>query len=295
MRRAAAASEPDVETHAQNEGGVRGRQGILDHLAVQRQKRGGRQRDVVEGLGSVGVIIESENAGDPETLQMAVEVTDTEDVVVAPGDHPATTDAPADAPVNRVGVLVGSAHTGEQTDALKVRDPVQEIEGPFSGFLGDEVLPRIPGHIPPLRMCSTPRTIEGAAAPGFLVAAAVMFGKVMATIEPRMAVGYHFFNDFDTEPIVEAQVRTTYNGPLALAKDYMVFNVTKDDIKVRMTAYDEAIWPLPATIKKLPPDRSQRIGFTKFLIDGRVVYADLIKQMYDDVNKEYGTNIPLPK
>ncbi len=123
----------------------------------------------------------------------------------------------------------------------------------------------------------------------------LMFGKVMATIEPRMAVGYHFFNDFDTEPIVEAQVRTTYDGPLALAKDYMVFNVTKNDIKVRMTAYDEAIWPLPATIKKLPPDRSQRIGFTKFLIDGRVVYDDLIKQMYDDVNKEYGTNIPLPK
>ncbi len=74
----------------------------------------------------------------------------------------------------------------------------------------------------------------------------------------------------------------------------MVFNVTKDDIKVRMTAYDEAIWPQPATIQKLPPDRSERIGFSKFLVEGRVVYDDLIKQMYDDVNKEFGTNIPLP-
>lgn len=109
-----------------------------------------------------------------------------------------------------------------------------------------------------------------------------------------MAVGYHFFNDYDTMPVVEAQVRETYDGPLALARDYMVFNVTKKDVRVRMTAYDEAIWPLPATIPKQPPDRSKRIGFTKFLVDGRVVYKDLIKKMYDDVNKTYGTKIPLP-
>ena len=40
---------------------------------------------------------------------------------------------------------------------------------------------------------------------------------------------------------------------------------------------------------------SQRIGFTKYVSDGGVVYEDLIKQMYDDINKDYGTNIPLLK
>ena len=55
------------------------------------------------------------------------------------------------------------------------------------------------------------------------------FGKVMAMTQPRMAVGYHFFNDFDTEPEVRTRVRKTYDGPLALAQDYMVFNVTKDE------------------------------------------------------------------
>lgn len=49
-----------------------------------------------------------------------------------------------------------------------------------------------------------------------------------------MAVGYHLFNDFDTEPNVLAAVRSTYDGPLALAVDYMVLNIAKDDIKVRM-------------------------------------------------------------
>ncbi len=32
------------------------------------------------------------------------------------------------------------------------------------------------------------------------------FGKVMAATEPRMAVAYHFFNDFDTLPEQLAQV-----------------------------------------------------------------------------------------
>ncbi len=48
------------------------------------------------------------------------------------------------------------------------------------------------------------------------------FGKVMALTQPRLAVGYHFFNDFDTEPAVLADIRKTYDGPLALATDYMV-------------------------------------------------------------------------
>ena len=55
----------------------------------------------------------------------------------------------------------------------------------------------------------------------------------MAEIQPRMAVGYHFFNDFDTAPVVQADIRKYYDGPLALAADYMVFNVTADDIRVR--------------------------------------------------------------
>ena len=33
-----------------------------------------------------------------------------------------------------------------------------------------------------------------------------------------------------------------------VAIDYMVFNVTKDDIRVRMAAIDESVWPLPSVI-----------------------------------------------
>ena len=120
------------------------------------------------------------------------------------------------------------------------------------------------------------------------------FGKVMAEIQPRMAVGYHFFNDFDTAPTVLSDVRRTYDGPLALATDYMVFNVTKDDVRVRMAAIDEDIWPQPATQPKLPPDLSQRIGFSDEIISGRVPFPEVVQELYDDINKRYGTDVKAP-
>ena len=121
------------------------------------------------------------------------------------------------------------------------------------------------------------------------------FGKVMSQIKPRIAVGYHFFNDYDTQPNVLEQVRKTYDGPLALATDYMVFNITKKDITVRMAAIDEDIWPQPAVSKKLPPDPSKRIGFSDFIYGGRVNYKEVVDEIYSDINKQYGTNIPAPQ
>jgi ribonuclease Z len=120
------------------------------------------------------------------------------------------------------------------------------------------------------------------------------FGKVMSSIKPRMAVGYHFFNDFDTAPLVYDEVRAAYKGPLALAVDYMVFNVTEDDVRVRMSSIDEDIWPQPATIAKINPDPSERINFTEYLLSGMVVYSNVIKEYYDEINEEYGTKVPYP-
>ena len=117
------------------------------------------------------------------------------------------------------------------------------------------------------------------------------FGKVMSLTKPRLAVGYHFFNDFDTQPAVLSDVRKTYDGPLELATDYMVLNVTKDNIRVRMAAIDEDIYPQPAASgKKLPPDPSKRVGFSEYITNGRVVFEDVVKKLYERVNTEYGSN-----
>ena len=108
--------------------------------------------------------------------------------------------------------------------------------------------------------------------------------------EPRLAVGYHFFNDFDTQPEVMRRVRKTYDGPLALALDYMVFNVTKDDVSVRMSAVDDEIWPSPAMRKKNPPDTSKAIPFSDFTKSGVVPLPEVLKPIYEEINETYGTD-----
>ena len=114
------------------------------------------------------------------------------------------------------------------------------------------------------------------------------FGKVMSRIKPRMAVAYHFFNDFDTTASINDRIRTTYDGPLSLAVDYMVWNITKDNIRVRMAKVDEDVWPPPATEKPQLPDPNQRIPYSDMISGGRLDVKDAIQPTYDEINKEYG-------
>ena len=122
------------------------------------------------------------------------------------------------------------------------------------------------------------------------------FGKVMSETRPRLAVGYHFFNDADTTPNVHRDIRMTYDGPLALATDYMVFNVTPNDgIKVRLAKVEQDIWPQPSTIPALPPDPSlNTTPFSDFILSGRVVYQDVLEAVYAHINKLYNKSIPVP-
>ena len=68
-------------------------------------------------------------------------------------------------------------------------------------------------------------------------------GRIFGLTKPRLAVGYHFFNDFDTVIDVENEVRETYDGPLALANDMMIFNVTQSSIRVREVVSQDAVYP----------------------------------------------------
>jgi ribonuclease Z len=68
-------------------------------------------------------------------------------------------------------------------------------------------------------------------------------GRVLALVKPRLAVAYHFFNDFDTMPEIERDIRKHYQGPLALAQDLMVFNVTAAETRVRLAVTPTHVWP----------------------------------------------------
>ncbi|MBW2552327.1 MAG: hypothetical protein JRE73_16560 [Deltaproteobacteria bacterium] len=134
-------------------------------------------------------------------------------------------------------------------------------------------------------------TPQGALAVGTQIhTAPEAFGKVMSIIKPRMAVAYHFFKDFDTTGPISDRIRTTYDGPLSLSIDYMVWNITKDDIRVRMAIVDEDVWPPPATDKPQLPDPAARIPYSDAISSGRLDMKKVIQPTYDEINKQYGLN-----
>ena len=95
-------------------------------------------------------------------------------------------------------------------------------------------------------------------------------GKIFARLEPRMAIGYHTFNLFDVGPDIIAGIRETYDGPLTLANDNLVWNVTKDEIRVRKVVGNDDAWPAAPPKPAGPPDPSERTKLSDWLEAGRV-------------------------
>lgn len=100
------------------------------------------------------------------------------------------------------------------------------------------------------------------------------FGAVMDLVKPRMAVAWHFYNDFDTRYDVYEQIRETYDGPLALATDLIVFNVSKDEIKVREAIVNPNTWPAPPTMPPEKPDHTLLTPRSDYINSGML--SDLV-------------------
>ena len=79
------------------------------------------------------------------------------------------------------------------------------------------------------------------------------FGKVMSTIKPRHAIGYHFFNEQATHDAILQGVRDVYSGPLSLATDNMVWNITKEKITERMIVSPDQAWSVNGPNKPPAP------------------------------------------
>ena len=95
------------------------------------------------------------------------------------------------------------------------------------------------------------------------------FGKVMSTVKPRLALGYHSVQSPDNNAAIMDGVRKTYDGPLALARDLMVINVTKDNIEVRMATVDDYVLPPDVTQAYKDADRSENKKTSKYITSGK--------------------------
>jgi ribonuclease Z len=95
------------------------------------------------------------------------------------------------------------------------------------------------------------------------------FGKVMSAVKPRMAVAYHSVQSPENNAAIMDGVRKTYDGPLAIARDLMVINVTKNEINVRMAAVDDYVNPPDVTQAYKDAKRSPRKKTSEYITSGK--------------------------
>jgi len=70
----------------------------------------------------------------------------------------------------------------------------------------------------------------------------VALGKLFAVTEPRLAIATHILSNANTTlPTIDG-IRTHYAGPLAVAEDFMVFNVTETKITQRIGVGSDHPW-----------------------------------------------------
>ncbi len=70
-----------------------------------------------------------------------------------------------------------------------------------------------------------------------------VLGQIFDIAKPKLGIGYHYFLDDDTVDPFFQGVEKTYDGPVALAQDLMVINVSKEEIAVRMAETNPLHWP----------------------------------------------------
>ena len=69
-------------------------------------------------------------------------------------------------------------------------------------------------------------------------------GVIFELTQPKMGVMYHTWVTEETIPLTFDDLRIPYLGPVTLAQDLTVFNITPDSIVVRQALVDNAPWPI---------------------------------------------------
>ena len=107
-------------------------------------------------------------------------------------------------------------------------------------------------------------------------------------LKPRHAVAYHFFNEEGTRYEIFEAIRQTYDGPLSMADDLMVWNVTRDGVTERMALPNDDAWDVagptapPLPDKKFPPQESE------FTLGGRYDMSEIEDAAFEAFRKEHG-------
>ena len=94
------------------------------------------------------------------------------------------------------------------------------------------------------------------------------FGKVMSAVKPRMAIAFHTVLLPDIRQSMLEGIRKTYDGPLTIADDLMVWNVTKNAVTMREAVIPDRVTPPPTTEAFNRAPRSGHAKMSRYIMDG---------------------------
>jgi len=95
------------------------------------------------------------------------------------------------------------------------------------------------------------------------------FGKIMAAVQPRLAVGYHTIRQPELDQMMLEEVRKVYDGPLVIADDLMAWTVTKDSIVQREVVSAKRVQAPPTTEGYRKAKRSGQASYSEYINDGK--------------------------
>ena len=101
-----------------------------------------------------------------------------------------------------------------------------------------------------------------------------------------MAIAYHFINEIRTNQQVLQEIRSTYDGPLTLAQDLLVWNVSKDFVSVRETVGQEQTWPSKSKLANAKIEVEKRPHVSKWLEEGRLDMQDVDRGVWESLDEE---------
>ena len=68
---------------------------------------------------------------------------------------------------------------------------------------------------------------------------------MFSLVKPRMAGLWHTLLSPQVIPMIEAELRTVYDGPVVQTQDLTVFNVTKEAVVARQAQVMDQLPPIP--------------------------------------------------
>jgi ribonuclease Z len=85
----------------------------------------------------------------------------------------------------------------------------------------------------------------------------IMAGKVFKRAGARMSVMWHLVVDHETVGPAYQEMRSQYDGPVTIAQDLTVFNITRNAVVVRQAIIDPVAWPVIGKSKVSGPPMSK--------------------------------------